>query len=95
MKSQVVFGIIAVKHILAVLVYVRYLFTHYSSFTKVAQFGICSRQDSEYLIIITVPYSCLVLSQSSRYLPHHKSLSSSQADTRREQATYQEAILKA
>ena len=56
MTPQVVCGIIAFKHILAVSMYTRNLFS--SNFTKVAQFGTCTRNDSEIvenLITISIP----------------------------------------
>ena len=64
MKPRVVFGIIVVKHILAALIYVRNLFAS-GSYTKVAQFGTCTRNDSgllENLITVTMPMflTCLI-----------------------------------
>ena len=65
MKPRVVFGIIVVKHILAVLLYARNLFVSAGSYTKVAQFGTCTRNDSglfENLITVTIPMfsACLI-----------------------------------
>ena len=64
MKPRVVFGIIVAKHVLAVLIYIRNLFAS-DSFTKVAQFGTCTRNDSGLLaslITVTIPMflACLI-----------------------------------
>ena len=64
MKPRVVFGIIVVKHILAILIYIRTLFSS-DGYTKVAQFGACTRNDSgllENLIVFTLPMfsACLI-----------------------------------
>ena len=56
MKPRVVYGIIVVKHILAIIMYARNLFA--SNFMKVARFGTCTRNDSgivENLIGTTIP----------------------------------------
>ena len=63
MKPRVVFGIIVVKHILVVLINVRNLFA--DGYTKVAQFGTCTRNYSgllENLITFTIPIflTCLI-----------------------------------
>ena len=64
MKPPVVCGIIVVKHVLAILMYIRNLFTP-DSFTKVAQFGTCIANASGLpgtMITITIPMflSCLI-----------------------------------
>ena len=64
MKPQVVRGVIIAKHILAIIIYIRNLF---GSYTKIAKFGTCIRNDStlrESLITATIPIimllSCLI-----------------------------------
>ena len=64
MTPRVVCGIIVVKHIVVVMMYVKDLFTP-DNFTKVAQFGTCTRHDSGFLvnlIAVTIPMfsSCFI-----------------------------------
>ena len=64
MKPRVVRGIIVAKHILAIMFYSKNLFNA-TSFTKVAQFGICTRNDSAVLenlltLIIPMLLTCLI-----------------------------------
>ena len=64
MKPRVVFGIIVIKHILVILINIRNLFAS-DGYTKVAQFGTCTRNDSgllETLITFTIPMfsACLI-----------------------------------
>ena len=72
MKPRVVFGIIVVKHILAILMFVRNLFKA-NDFTKVAQFGKCTTNDSgvlEILFTIRIPLFlvCLTVVSLDVYL---------------------------
>ena len=60
MKPWVVCGVIIAKHILAIIMYAKDLF---DSYTKIAQFGACTRNDSTvHLITITIPMllACLI-----------------------------------
>ena len=62
MKPRVVCGVIIAKHILAIILYAKNLF---DSYTKIAQFGTCTRNDSavyENLITVTIPMllACLI-----------------------------------
>ena len=60
MKPRVVCGVIIAKHILAIILYAKDLF---GSYTKIAQFGTCTRNDSTvHLITITTPMllACLI-----------------------------------
>ena len=64
MKPQVVSGIIVAKHIFAIVMYSKNLFAP-NSFTKVPQFGTCTRTDSALLanlltLIIPMFLSCLI-----------------------------------
>ena len=60
MKPQVVRGVIIAKHILAITISIRNLF---GSYTKIAQFGTCIRNDStlrESLMTATIPIIMLL-----------------------------------
>ena len=64
MKPRVVSGIIVAKHIFAIVMYSKDLFTP-TNFTKVPQFGTCTRNDSALLanlltLIIPMFLSCLI-----------------------------------
>ena len=64
MKPRVVCGVIIGEHILAIIIYANNLFAS-ASYTKIAQFGTCIRNDSallENLITVTIPMllACLI-----------------------------------
>ena len=54
MKPWAVWGVIVAKHILVVVMYVEIPFAP-DSFTEMAQFGKCTRDDSKRLITVTIP----------------------------------------
>ena len=57
MKPRVVCGILVTKHILIVMVYVKYLFAPSGTFTKTAQFSMCTIEDQrvEDFIVLIIP----------------------------------------
>jgi len=72
MKPRVVCGIIIVKYILVVAIYARHLFIP-DSFIKLAQFGICTRNDDGMLAnlitdIIPIFSSCIITVFLDTYL---------------------------
>ena len=52
MKPRVVLGIIIAKWVLAIVLFIHYLFSPTGSFTKVSEFGICQSNDTYHVLII-------------------------------------------
>ena len=52
MKPHVVLGIIIAKWVLAIVLFIHYLFSPTGSFTKVSEFGICQSNDTYHVLII-------------------------------------------